>query len=89
MKELDAQVLELCAITDIEREIEETEVFSRACDVSREITKFTGRIDKSAEVPVPGKETTKAKQTTAAASVEPSNERNVWRATGLLAFVTI
>ena len=42
LKELDARVLELCEIEDIEREIEETEeIFSRACDVSREITKST------------------------------------------------
>ena len=35
LKELDAQVLELCTITDIEREIKETEeIFSHACDVS-------------------------------------------------------
>ena len=35
LKELDARVLELCEIEDTE------EIFSRACDVSREITKST------------------------------------------------
>ena len=78
LKELDAQVLELCAITDIEREIEETEeIFSLACDVSREITKFTDQVDKGTETPVPVKETTKAKQTTTVVNVESNSETNV------------
>ena len=47
LKELDAQILELCEIDDIEREIEETEeLFSRASDITREINKFTSGIDK-------------------------------------------
>ena len=47
LKELDAQVLELCEIDDIEREIEETEeMFSRASDVSSRIEKFTSATGK-------------------------------------------
>ncbi len=47
LKELDAQILGLCEIDDIEREIEETEeMFSRVSDVTREINKFTSGIDK-------------------------------------------
>ena len=41
LKELDAQILGLCEIDDIEREIEETEeMFSRLSDVTREIDKI-------------------------------------------------
>ena len=71
-------MLKLRAITDIEREIEETEeIFSLTCDVSREITKFTDQVDKGTETPVPVKETTKAKQTTTVVNVESNSETNV------------
>ena len=63
LKELDARVLELCEIEDIEREIEETEeIFSRACDVSREITKITSQTEEAAKKPV--YESTKTSQAT-------------------------
>ena len=54
LKELDAQVLELCEIDDIEREIEETEeMFSRASDVSSRIEKFTSATGKVIDKPGP------------------------------------
>ena len=44
LKELDAQILELCEIEEIVQEIEVTEdIYSRACDVSREIEKFASK----------------------------------------------
>ncbi len=54
LKQLDADILKLCVVDDIEREIEESEeIFSRVSDVRREITKFTSRQnDKPAKTPV-------------------------------------
>ena len=44
LKQLDKEILELCDVKDIAREIEESdEVSSRASDVQREITEFTSR----------------------------------------------
>ena len=46
LKQLDAEILQLCEVEDIEREIEETEeIYSRACDVTREIEKITSKTD--------------------------------------------
>lgn len=80
LKELDVQVLELCDVTDIEQEIEETEdIFSRTSDVRREITKFTSQqIDKSTKTPVlVTVDATKAKQTTSVVHTESSDEANL------------
>ena len=46
LKELDAKVLELCDVSEIEREIEETdEIYSRTCDVQRKIEVNTSEHD--------------------------------------------
>ena len=38
--------MQLCEVEDIEREIEETEeIYSRVCDVTREIEKITSKTD--------------------------------------------
>ena len=68
LKELDAQVLQLCDVNDIEQEIEETEeIYSRTMDVRREITKVTSQqVDKS-----------KAKQTTSVVHMESTDEANL------------
>ena len=51
LKQLDAEVLELCGVDDIEREIEDSEeIISRVSDVQREITVFTNR---QSEKPTP------------------------------------
>jgi hypothetical protein len=66
VKELDSEILDLCDVSIIEREIEESEeVYSRMCDVQAKITRFTSRsvgmINKS-EVQV--HETTNTEQNT-------------------------
>ena len=46
LKQFDAEILQLCEVEDIEREIEETEeIYSRVCDVTREIEKITSKTD--------------------------------------------
>ncbi len=45
LKQLDSQILDICDVADIVREIEETEeVYSRACDIRVKVTKFTSEI---------------------------------------------
>ena len=45
LKQLDSQILDLCDVADIVREVEETEeVCSRACDIRVKVTKFTSEI---------------------------------------------
>ena len=52
MKRLRINGERLCENEDIEREIEETEeIFSRACDVSRQITKSTSQTEEAAKKP--------------------------------------
>ncbi len=51
LKELDCQILDLCDVADIVKDIDETEeVYSRVCDVQVKITKFTSEsIDKTSK----------------------------------------